>query len=229
MKILKQSTAVTLHYGQFVDKTDGVTPETAIASMAVYLGKNGGTMALRNSATAITHDRGGYYFLALDATDTNTLGRLKIQTTDSAVHLGVWDDWMVVPANVYDSLVPGTDRLQVDVAEMAANVVTASALATDAVTEIQSGLSTVTTAQVNAEVVDALNVDTYAEPGQEAPPATTTLVKKIGWLYKLARNRKTQTATTLSVYADNGTTVDAKATVSDDGVTYDHSELATGP
>jgi hypothetical protein len=114
MKILKQSTAVTLHYGQFVDKTDGVTPETAISGMSVYLGKNGATMALRNSATAITHDRGGYYFLPLDTTDTNTLGKLKIQTTDSAVHLGVWDDWMVVPAEVYDYFVAGTDNFTVD-------------------------------------------------------------------------------------------------------------------
>lgn len=123
MKILKQSTAVTLHYGQFVDKTDGVSPETTIASMAVWLGKNGGTMVARNSATAITHDRGGYYFLTLDATDTNTLGRLKIQTTDSAIHLGVWDDWMVVPANVYDSFVPGTDNLTVNLSATAVDLV----------------------------------------------------------------------------------------------------------
>ena len=31
---------------------------------------------------------------------------------------------------------------------------------------------------INAEVVDALNVDTYAEPGQGNPAATTTLVEK---------------------------------------------------
>jgi hypothetical protein len=46
-------------------------------------------------------------------------------------------------------------------------------------TEI-TGFNDLSAAQVNAEVVDALNVDTYAEPGQEAPPATTTLVRKIG-------------------------------------------------
>ncbi len=84
-------------------------------------------------------------------------------------------------------------------------------------------------ADVNAEVVDALNVDTYAEPGQEAPGATISLAAKIGYLYKAFRNRKTQTATTMSLFADDGTTVDQKATVSDDGSTFDHGEIASGP
>jgi len=84
-------------------------------------------------------------------------------------------------------------------------------------------------AEVQSEVVDALNVDTYAEPGQEAPPATTTLVKKIGYLYKVLRNKKTQTATTLSIFADDTTTVDQKVTVSDDGTTLTSGEIATGP
>lgn len=89
--------------------------------------------------------------------------------------------------------------------------------------------SRATPAQVNAEVLDVLNVDTFAEPGQEAPPATTTLVKKIGWLYKAFRNRVTQDATTMKIYADDGTTVDAKATVSDNGTTYDRNEVVSGP
>lgn len=92
-----------------------------------------------------------------------------------------------------------------------------------------AALNDLSAAQVNAEVVDALNTDTYAEPGQGAPAATTTLANKIGYLYKFLRNRKTQTATTLSIYADDGTTVDQKATISDDATTYDHGEIATGP
>jgi hypothetical protein len=86
-----------------------------------------------------------------------------------------------------------------------------------------------TPAQVNAEVLDVLNVDTFAEPGQEAPAATNTLVKKIGYLFKFLRNRVTQNATTLSVYADDAITVDQKATVSDDATTYDRGEIGSGP
>lgn len=82
---------------------------------------------------------------------------------------------------------------------------------------------------VNTEVLDVLNTDTFAEPGQAAPAATATLVAKIGYLYKFLRNKKTQTATTLSVFADDASTVDQKATISDDGTTFTHGEIASGP
>jgi hypothetical protein len=84
-------------------------------------------------------------------------------------------------------------------------------------------------ASVNAEVLDVLNTDTFAEPGQEAPGATVSLVKKIGYLYKAWRNRSTQTSATYSLYADDATTVDQKATVADDGTTFSRTEIATGP
>ncbi len=89
-------------------------------------------------------------------------------------------------------------------------------------------LATQAKADVNAEVVDALNVDTYAEPGQEAPGATVSLVKKIGYLYKAWRNKSTQTATTTILYADGGSTTDQKTTVSDDGTTTTKGEMGTG-
>jgi hypothetical protein len=84
-------------------------------------------------------------------------------------------------------------------------------------------------ADVNAEVVDALATDTYAEPGQGAPAATATLATKIGYLYKNWRNKKTQTSSTFSLYADDATTVDQKSTTSDDGTTATRGEIATGP
>ena len=87
----------------------------------------------------------------------------------------------------------------------------------------------ITRAAINAEVVDALAIDTYAEPGQGAPAATTTLAAKINYLYKAWRNKKEQTATTLSIYDDAGTTVDQKATVSDDATTATKGEIVSGP
>ena len=86
-----------------------------------------------------------------------------------------------------------------------------------------------TPAQVNAEVLDVLNIDTFAEPGQEIPGATVSLVKKIGYIYKAFRNKFTQDATTAKLYADDGTTVDQKATVSDDATTFTRGEMGTGP
>jgi len=92
-----------------------------------------------------------------------------------------------------------------------------------------SALNNLSAAQVNAEVVDALNVDTYAEPGQGAPAVTASLAAKIGYMYKAWRNKKTQTATERKLYADDGTTVDQKATDSDDTTTFTKGELGTGP
>ena len=90
-------------------------------------------------------------------------------------------------------------------------------------------LGTQAKADVNTEVVDALNVDTITLPGQEAPPLAPTHRQAIAWLYKVFRNRKTQTATQWSLMADDESTVDAKATVSDDATTAIKQEIVTGP
>lgn len=91
------------------------------------------------------------------------------------------------------------------------------------------GMSTTMKAQVNTEVVDALDVDTYAEIGQGAPAATNTIRKMLSYLFKAWRNKTTQTATTYSLFADDTTTVDQKSTCSDDATTYTRGEVATGP
>lgn len=83
-------------------------------------------------------------------------------------------------------------------------------------------------ADVNAEVLDVLNTDTFAEPGQGAPAATTTLVEKIGFLFKAWRNKTTQTSSEYALFADDGTTKDQEAAVSDDGSTTTRGEVTTG-
>jgi hypothetical protein len=92
------------------------------------------------------------------------------------------------------------------------------------VTGSVGSLATQAKADVNAEVVDALSTDTYAEPAA-VPAATATLAAKVGWLAALARNKVTQTATEQTVLADDGTTEVATATVSDDGTTYTRGEF----
>lgn len=310
MRFLKQSTSVDLPIGPFLDSTDGVTAETALTLTQpdIRLKKNGAAWAQKAAAQTLTHEENGYYEVTLDATDTDTLGHLRLAVAETGA-LPIWEDFMVMPANVWDALF-GADKLQVHADEITAGLITAAAIATgaidadaiaadaitaakiangaidaatfaagaidaaalaaDAAGEIADAVwdedatghqtqgsfgqaigdpgadadtiwglantnldapvsSRATPAQVNTEVLDVLNVDTFAEPGQEAPPATTTLVKKIGYLYKAFRNRITQTATTLSLYGDDAATVDQKSTVSDNGTTYDRGELGTGP
>ena len=91
------------------------------------------------------------------------------------------------------------------------------------------GMSSGMQGEVNAEVVDVLRTDTSTLPGQTAPPLAPTLEQSITWLYKVMRNRTTQTATQWSLLADDESTVDAKATVSDNGTTAIKQEIVTGP
>lgn len=430
---LKQSTAVTIKLGPFLDDTDGKTAETAltISQADIRLSKNGGAFAQTNNAAGATHDEGGEYGIPLDATDTNTLGTLKVRVHETGA-LPCWNEFMVVPANVWDSMF-GADKLDVNVEEwnatavpaehtagypivtikdgtgtgeintnagavalvdavttvngLAANVITAAATAADFGAELATaiwtdttagdftvaasigksimngvalgtgltinaytgntpqtgdsfarigaagasltdlgGMSTTMKAQVQTEAEDALVThrldellnadsdidgaapptvgsvfhelmsktagsftfdqttdsneairdnmgtaqtgDSYAivnsgthgnaalktlidavdnfvdtevaailallddprtEPGQGAPPVNPDLATKIDYLYKAWRNRVTQTSSTYSLYADDATTVDQKAAVSDDGTTFDRGEIATGP
>lgn len=118
MRFLKQSTSVDVAVGPFLDETDGKTAETAltITQADIRLKKNGGAWAQKNAAQTLAHEENGWYEVTLDATDTNTLGILVVAIHEAGA-LPVWVEFMVVPANVYDSLFDTADKLEVDVAQ----------------------------------------------------------------------------------------------------------------
>lgn len=83
---------------------------------------------------------------------------------------------------------------------------------------------------VDASVSSRLSsTATFAEPAQGAPGATLSVPDKIGYLFKAWRNKTEQTATRYALYNDDTTTLDHKATVSDDGTVFTKNEIATGP
>lgn len=116
MKLLRQSTAVTVKVGPFLSTTDGATASTAltIAQADVILFQNNGAGAQKHSATSATHDTQGVYGIPLDTTDTGTLGSLKLVVNKSSA-FPVWDEWTVVQSNVYDSYVAATGQFNVNV------------------------------------------------------------------------------------------------------------------
>lgn len=91
-----------------------------------------------------------------------------------------------------------------------------------------TGFNDLSAANVNAEVVDALATDTYAEPGQGAPGATLSLAAKINLLYKSWRNKKDNNGTETKLYADDGTTIDHKQPTSESAGTVTKGEWITG-
>jgi len=118
MRYLKQSTSVDVPIGPFLDEVDARTPETAltITQPDIRLKKNGANWAQKNAAQTLSHEENGFYEVTLDATDTGTLGLLRLAVFESGA-LPVWEDFMVVTANVYDSLF-STDVLDVSVTQV---------------------------------------------------------------------------------------------------------------
>jgi hypothetical protein len=137
MRFLKQNTATRVTVGPFLDATDAKTPELALRAASehiTFVVDDAGvpTLVIDAAATAsagnndfvhITNDNAGYYDLELTAAQTNYVGRAALSVTWistsplGAEHLPVFHEFMIMPANVYDSFF-GTDVLYVDVQEI---------------------------------------------------------------------------------------------------------------
>ena len=89
-------------------------------------------------------------------------------------------------------------------------------------------LAALTEAEINAQVLDVLNTDTFAEPGDEVPTSTTTLVDKIGYIYKFLRNKVETTEDRIHVYDDAGTNKDQSSVISDSGTLFTRGEFGAG-
>lgn len=138
MRYLRQNTATQVTVGPFFDKTDGVTPETALTvtnEKLTFVVDDAGvpTLVLDTAPTAsggsndmvhITNDDAGYYALELTAANTNYLGRATLALTDAVNHCPVFHEFSILTQNAYDALF-GTDLLQVDCTQQGGTTLTA--------------------------------------------------------------------------------------------------------
>jgi hypothetical protein len=90
-------------------------------------------------------------------------------------------------------------------------------------------LATQAKADVNAEVVDALTVDTMPELAQGAPPVTPTIAEALMLQFMALRQKTTATKTTprVSVFSDAGVKI-VQQTTSDDGETFTREKMVSG-
>ncbi len=100
-----------------------------------------------------------------------------------------------------------------DAMTLANDAVSAAALAADALAEIKAELEAVLSNTSRAELASV-------------PASNASLTDKINWGFTLLRNRRAQTNTTETVYADDGATPIATSTKTDDGTTYTRGEYA---
>ncbi len=156
---LRQSTAVDVLFGPFLDETNGKDAETGltITQAEVRLSKNGGNMAQKSEATSLVHDELGHYVCKLNGTDTNTLGTLKVMVHESGA-LSVWEWFSVINQNDWDSKY-STDKLQVDLIQMGGVAQSATDLKDfadagyDPSTDKVNGVKLVDTTTANSDMV----------------------------------------------------------------------------
>lgn len=228
------------------DALSAYDPPTNAEMTAAFAEIKGATWASTDTLEAI-RDRGDAAwatatgFSTLDAAGVRTAVGLASANLDTQIGtLATAADLTAVKAST--DLIPADPATETTLAAIAGYIDTeVAAILEDTGTSLPATLATLATsaqiaalndlsaAEVNAEVVDALNTDTYAEPGQGAPAATTTLAAKINYLYKALRNKSEVTASQHSIYNDAGTTVDHKRSLADDGTTFSSGELASGP
>ncbi len=121
----KLSTAKTVTFGPVLD-TAGAPYTGAIAYTDAKIWKNGTDGALDGSAT-FTHKFQGFYALVLTANDISAVGVIEVSLnlanySAPAVKLDV------LPAKVYDSIVAGSDNLEVDQVQLGGNTQSATDL-----------------------------------------------------------------------------------------------------
>jgi hypothetical protein len=160
---LKQSTAVDLAIGPFLNATDGVTAESGltISQADVRLKKNNAAWAQINDNTSATHEENGWYEKEFDATDTNTVGRLVVAIHESGA-LPVWHEFWVLEEAIYDALfaASATGALPVSAGGIAstafaAGAIDAAAIATDAIGAAELADGAITAATFAAGAIDA--------------------------------------------------------------------------
>ena len=194
---LKADTTATLKVGPFVDSTDGVTLESALSIVQadVRISKNGGNIESKNDATACTYDEVGFFNCPINATDTDTEGRLQVIVNESGALL-VSQSYQVVNAMVFDSMfaAAGTDYLDTQIYAM------------------------------NSSALDSIWGETLDELGVGAPSALPAIRDAIMLLYMHLRN-KTETTASETRITNNLGTVITESDISDDGTTFTKGEF----
>jgi hypothetical protein len=176
----------------FVDQTDGFTAETGLTIAASDV-----KMSKNGAATVNKNSGGGTHIV-------NGMYAFTFDATDSntvgqlsvtIIVSGarpVYGHFVVLEEAVYDNLFAA------------------------------SAVGPLTAAATNAEVLDALATDTYAEP-TGVPGATVSLSTKIGYIYMALRNKLTITSTKLQFFDDGGA-AEWEKDLTDDGTTYTETE-----
>ena len=194
---LKQSTAATVNIGPFLDSSD-LSAETGLTltQANVRLSKNGGDMAQKNNAATCNHDESGYYSCSLSATDTNTLGSLKLMVSPAGV-MPVFHEYMIVAANYYNTKY-GSDSLDVNL-----NADQTVSLAADQ-THVTVGTVNNLTGKTGFSLSSS-GIDAFFDEALSGHTTVGTAGYTLAAIRKFLSNKRNIIGTTETVFEDNGT------------------------
>lgn len=178
MLILRQSTAIDVRMGPFVDATDGVTPETGItlgaADQAEVLKANGAATAAMAGAFAAVTGADGWYDYTASTTDTNTVGEVVFVVQDSSVCLPVYTRAYVVEEAVYDAFFAGSAA---GIPSIPANWITAAGIASNAITSAKIASSAIGATQIATDAITAAKIAANAIGASELAADAVTEIQ----------------------------------------------------
>lgn len=189
------------------DATDLMATATITAGEVKVSQSEGAEANCTTGSGACVTDEGTCYSLALDAAELDT-ARVYVTIIDTAAKTFL-DKCIVI--DTFGNASAQFPTADVNVASFTAGAITAGAFTAGAIDAAAIAASAIGTsefaaeADVNGEVVDALNVDTYTEL-TSCPAATASFKTMVQYLYMLGRNKLTQTATTGTLFRDDGST-----------------------
>ena len=133
MQQFKQSQATNTYRRIFMflaSPADGYTPVTSLSSPTVTLYSNGVIRGSQPGSPTLTHIGSGHWYYEMSSSDLSDLGILTVTVSDTNIRTVV----LMAQVVAYDP------TASVQVTSIAADAITASSLATDAVTEIADGI-----------------------------------------------------------------------------------------
>ena len=207
MRVLKQSTQVDVLIGPLIDDGDFKTVEESVAYNAtgidvdVIKGVTKADVSLANSAGDgyWRHVANGYYAVTLSTTDTGTLGRLRV-TFEATGVLPCWECFVVVPANIYDSLIAGSNKLYVDAVEISSSSTAADNLEAN-IGNLDAKVSSVSGASGSG--ADECTI-TIAEDGVGVPGATVWITTDAAGNTVVAEGKRTNDSGQVTLFLDDG-------------------------
>jgi hypothetical protein len=162
MRTLRYNTSCYTLVGPVIKSTNGYSPLTGMTSSLIdvnywYHTTNGGLTSGDYSANnSFTTYGNGYIRLGLTTYETGYPGFLRIEINASDSGIPTFDDFQVVPQNVFDALfsASGTERLQTDAWEITGTGITsASVMMGVNVIQMASAAVSTVTAQIAVNTV----------------------------------------------------------------------------